>query len=324
MTIMTALIIVLALFFAVNMGGASFAASFAAPYGGKLIKGSKAGFLFIIFVILGSVLMGKNVSVTLGQKLMPQELISSEAIIIIFFSAGLSMFVSNLMKIPQSTSLVTVASIAGVGAYYRQLDLKTLCILIPFWILLPVFSYFLTYSIAGFIYPPRKRNFWIYERFINHQVRLKTLVIVMACYSAFAVGTNNVANVVGPLMGLTESLTLDNLLILFALIYGVGAFVFTEPIKTAGHKIIPLGLLTASIVSLVSGSLMLIASVFGIPQSFVMLKMGAIFAVSSLKDGRQSTFQKPLTKRILYTWSVNPIITFFISLGLASVIIGRG
>lgn len=318
---MTILIIVLALFFAVNMGGASFAASFAAPYGGKLIGRFKAGFLFIGFVVLGSFLLGKNVSMTLGQELMPQQLISSKAIIIIFFSAGLSMFISNLMQIPQSTSLVTVAAIAGVGAYYRQFNLNTLIYLIPFWILLPVFSYFLTHKIAGLIYPPRRQNFWVYERFVNHQEKLKAFVILMSCYSAFAVGTNNVANVVGPLMGLVETLTLNNLLILFAFIYGVGAFIFTEPIKTAGQKIIPLGLLTASIISMVSGTLMLVASAFGIPQSFVMLKMGAIFAVSSLKDGERSTFQKPLTKRILYTWTINPIVTFFVSLGLSYLII---
>ena len=319
---MTTLIIVLAIFFAVNMGGASFAASFAAPYGGKLIKRKNAGFLFIGFVVLGSALLGKNVSMTLGQELMPQQLIDSKAIIIIFFAAGLSMFVSNLMQIPQSTSLVTVAAICGVGVYYRQLDLKTLVYLIPFWILLPVFSYFLTRWMAGFIYPPRKKNFWIYERFINHRKKLRILVIVLACYSAFAVGTNNVANVVGPLMGSMEALTINQLLILFALVYGTGAFIFTEPIKTAGQKIIPLGLLTASIISLVSGTLMLFASAFGVPQSFVMLKMGAIFAVSSLKDEQQSTFQKPLTKRTLYAWTINPIITFFISLGLSTVIMG--
>jgi len=228
---MTILIIILAIFFALNMGGASFAASFAAPYGGKLIRSSRAGLLFVVFVILGSVLMGKNVSLTLSQELMPQELISSKAIVVIFLSAGLSMFISNLMKIPQSTSLVTVASIAGVGIYYGQLDLKTLNYLIPFWVLLPVFSYFLTHLIAGSIYPPRKKNFWIYERFINHQNKLKMFVVIMSCYGAFAVGTNNVANVVGPLMGSMKTLTLSNLLIIFAIIYGAGAFVFTEPIK---------------------------------------------------------------------------------------------
>jgi len=92
---MTFTIVLLALFFALNMGGASFAASFAAPYGGKIVSKQKAGLLFILFVVFGSVLLGENVSITLGRELMPPELMSSKAIAIIFFSAGLSMFVSN-------------------------------------------------------------------------------------------------------------------------------------------------------------------------------------------------------------------------------------
>ncbi len=316
------IVVFLAIFFALNMGGASFAASFAAAYGGKLIDQYKASLLFVIFVILGALLFGKNVSVTLGERIMPSDLISAKAIAVIFFSAGLSMFISNIMRIPQSTSLVTVAAIAGVGFYYGQLNLKTIYYLIPFWIVLPISSFLLTHWITGYIYPPRKINFWIYERFINHKQKLKTFVIVASCYNAFAVGTNNVANVAGPLMGSAGVYTLLDLLIFFAFAYGFGAFVFTGPIKTASHKIVPLGLLTASIISLVSGTLMISASAFGVPQSFVMLKMGAIFAVSSLKDGHGLTFNKPLTKRTLYTWTINPIITFFVSLGLSYITLG--
>ena len=55
---------------------------------------------------------------------------------------------------------------------------------------------------------------------------------------------------------------------------------------------------------------------------FFALNMGAIFAISSLKDGHGRTFDKPLTKRTLYTWTINPIITFFVSLGLSYVILG--
>lgn len=307
----------LAIFFSVNMGGASFAASFAAPFGGKLIKGYAAGFLFIGFVMLGAMAMGENVSITLGRKLIAPELIGPKAITVIFVSAGLSMFVSNMMRIPQSTSLVTVASIAGVGAYYGKVRFATLAFMVPFWVVLPVLSYYATHWITGLMYPPRKKNFWIYERFINHQGKLRAMVVAMSCYSAFAVGTNNVANVVGPLMGSMRDMTVMQLLILFAVLYGLGAFIFTEPIKTAGQKIVPLGLLTASVVSMVSGTLMIVASAFGVPQSFVMLKMGAIFAVASLKDGSTETFRKPMTKKTLYTWTINPIITFLISWGLS-------
>jgi phosphate/sulfate permease len=124
-------------------------------------------------------------------------------------------------------------------------------------------------------------------------------------------------------MGSLDAIPIRGLLIFFALIFGVGAFIFLGPIKTAGQKIIPLGLLSASIISLVSGTLVLFASTLGIPQSFVMLQMGAIFAVSSLKDGQNSTFAKSVTKKTLYTWAINPLITFFISLGISYVIIGQ-
>ena len=108
---MIVIILLLAMFFAMNMGGASFAASFAASYGGGFIKQGKAGVLFIVFVILGAVLLGQNVSLTLGRGIIPSDLITQKALIIIFLCAGLSMFSANLMKIPQSTSLVTVAAI---------------------------------------------------------------------------------------------------------------------------------------------------------------------------------------------------------------------
>ena len=314
------LIIILALFFTINMGGASFAASFAVAYGSKITSMIKAGLLFIFFVALGAILFGKNVSMTLGHEIMPSSLIDTKAIIIIFLSAGLSMFIANMMNIPQSTSLVTVAAIAGVGAHYGQVNLKTIYFLIPFWIVLPILSFIIARYLAGLIYPPRRENFWFYEKFVNHQKKLKRFVVLTSCYSAFSVGTNNVANVVGPMIAIGY-LPLVMALFVFSLVYGVGAFVFTGPLKTAGDKFVPLGLVTASIISLVSGTLMIMASVLGVPQSFVMLQMGAIIAISMVKHGKETTFSNPLTKKTFYTWSINPLLTFVMSFVIASIVL---
>ena len=312
-------ILLLAVFFTINMGGASFAASFAAAYGSKLINRRKAGLLFLTFVILGAVLLGSHVSRTLGRNIVEPSFLNEKALIVIFLAAGLSMFVSNLMRIPQSTSLVTVAAIAGLGAYFNSLNIKTLFFLIPFWILLPILSYVFTYVIAGYVYPPRKKNYWIYERLINQRRKLRNFVIVASCYNAFSVGTNNVANVVGPLVGhSTQNMLLA--LGVFAILYGLGSFTFNGPLKTAGDQIVPLGLTTASIISLVSGTLMIMASYFGVPQSFVMLQMGALFAVSSLKHGAEPTFKSDVARKTFYTWTINPIITFFVAFGLAWVL----
>lgn len=310
----------LAVFFALNMGGASFAASFSAPFGGKILNRFQAAVLFMLFVMLGAVVFGQKVSHTLGESLVPINLLDNRAVIVIFLSAGLSMFIANISNIPQSTSIVTVAVIAGVGLYYQQLNLKMVSLLIPMWLILPWASYLITHGIAGYVYPPRQGNFWIYQKFVNQRSKLRGFVIIASCYNAFSVGTNNVANVVGPLMGVSR-LNLVLLLLIFAGVYGAGAFLFSGPIKTAGQKIVPLGLLTASIISLVSGTLMLFASWVGIPQSFVMLQMGALFAVSSVKHGSDYTFENPLIRKTFYTWTVNPLITLLISYALSWLII---
>ena len=313
-------VLILAVFFAVNMGSASFAASFAAPYGGKILTRKKAAALFLFFVILGAIVYGEKVSVTLGKDIMSGSSIDNRALFVIFLSGGFSMYIANVMKIPQSTSLVTVAAIAGVGAYLGTLHLETILFFIPFWIIFPIASFLITKISAGYLYPPRKHNFWIYERFINQQDKLKVFVIVTSCYNAFSVGTNNVPNVAGPLMQ-HEGFSLLGLLAAFAMIYGAGAFIFTGPLKTAGSNIVPLGLMTASIISLVSGSLMLFASFLGIPQSFVMLQMGAIFAIATLKHGPEVTFDNPLTRKTFYTWTINPIITFGVSYLISKIVI---
>lgn len=304
------------------MGGASFAASFAAGYGGKIITHLRANILFILFVILGSVTCGKNVTMTLANDIIPVQFMTDTALVIIFASAGLGMFIANIMNIPQSTSLVTVAAIAGVGAYFKILSIKTLLYFLPFWILLPVICYLITHRLTNYFYPPRKSNFWVYEKFVNQEHKLKFFVIITACYSAFSVGSNNVANVAAPYLAYSK-LTMPFLLFLFAIVYGLGGFIFTGPIKTAGQKIVPLGLLTASVISLVSGTMMLLASYLGIPQSFVMLKMGSLFAVSTLKHGSELTFSNPITQKTFYTWTINPLIVFLLSYALSGLLFIR-
>ncbi|MCQ9208208.1 MAG: anion permease [Omnitrophica bacterium] len=311
-------LILLVIFFALNMGGSNFGASFAAAQGGRIIKQDKARVLFIIFVFLGAISIGRPVAETLANKIIPPELISFDKVLIILISATLSLFIANLLNVPQSTSLVTVGAILGIGLYFRQVYTDTFLRLAPFWVLLPVAGYSLTYLLARLVYPPRKSNFWIYEKLVNHRKRLKTFVIVASCYNAFSIGTNNVANAVGPLAG-ANIIGMALGLALVAPVFGLGSLVFHGPLKTASEKIVPLGLLTATIICLVTGTLMITASIFGVPQSFVMIKVASLLAISGIKNGHKTTFANPLTKKIYLSWIVTPIMAVIISYLLAGV-----
>jgi len=294
------------------MGGSNFAASFAAAYGGKIVTKRRAQLLFIVFAFLGAVSIGYPVTNTIGNKIIPHDLIGLDTALIILISATISLSIANRLHVPQSTSLVAVGSILGVGLYFGKVYSKTFLYLVPFWVLLPVLGYVLTYFLGKVVYPPRKSNFWIYEKLVNHKNRLKTFVIIASCYNAFSVGTNNVANAVGPLAGAGIISGMLGL-VLIAPIFGLGSFVSTGALKTTSRKIVPIGLFTATIVCLITGTLIILASVFGIPQSFVMIKVACLFAVGGVKNGQRTTFSNPITKKTYITWAVTPIIAIVIS-----------
>ena len=139
------LLIFVVIFFAMNMGASGIAPSFAAIWGGKLIRKKHALILFTIFVIFGAMALGKNVSLTLGKHLIPGEFLSFEVALIILGSACFSLFLANTLKIPQSTSQVTVGAVVGAGLYFRHLNTATLLFkILPMWFILPLLSYGLT------------------------------------------------------------------------------------------------------------------------------------------------------------------------------------
>lgn len=311
----------LVVFFAVNMGASGIAPSFAAVYGAKLIRKNKAVILFSIFVVLGAIVLGRNVSLTLGKSLLPQEFLSFNTALIIIFSASLSLFLANILKIPQSTSQVTVGAITGAGLYFQHFYFKTLIFkIIPMWFVLPALAYSLTFLLYRIIYPARPGNLHILEKLFVHDQKLKITGILVSCYVAFAIGANNVANAVGPLSG-AGIVNIIPGLIMVAPIFGIGAGLLGKGnLETAGKEIVPLGLPSSNIVSFVTATLLIFASILGIPQSLVQLNMCSIFAVSSLKNGHKVTIDSHVAKKTFIIWAITPLLSVAISYFLLFVV----
>lgn len=309
---MEIIIYILAGFFAINMGAPSFAGSFSTAYGSNVIGRLWGGVLFLGFALLGALLLGDKVAATLSKGIVPTEFITIHSVIIILFSATLSLFVANLMKIPQSTSMSTIAAIAGVGMFYHHVAWGKIQHLALWWFISALISYGTIFLLTRYVYPPRKRNFWVYEKIVNHKERLKWFVILTSCYKAFAQGSNNVANAVGPL---SSSGLIDVTwgLFIMGIFFGLGAFGFSGPLKTSSHNIVPLGLLTATIINVVVGTMTIGASKLGIPFPTVIIYTVAIFAIGSIKEGVVTTIESPVTQKAFFTWCINPVLTFGVS-----------
>lgn len=298
----------------VNMGASGIAPSFAAANGSRLIDKKRILALFTIFVFLGAIILGRNVSLTLGKNLLPKEFLSFSTTLIIIFSASLSLFLANLLKIPQSTSQVTVGAITGAGLYFRHLYLRTLFLkIIPIWIILPLLAYFFTFILYRQIYPPKHGNLHLYEKIFTHEKKLKLVSILVSCYVAFAIGSNNVANAVGPLYGAGIIGILPGL-VLLSPFFGLGAWLMGKgPLETAGKEIVPLGLFSSALVSFVTATLLIFASILGVPQSLVQLNLCSIFAVSSLKNGHKYTLDLHIARKTMLIWVITPLISVLVS-----------
>ncbi|MCL5986515.1 MAG: anion permease [Actinobacteria bacterium] len=311
------------IFFAMNMGASGIAPSFAALYGGKLISYIKAALLYAVFVIGGGVLLGHNVVRTLSGKLISTNSMTVDVALIILFSASMGLFVANLVYIPQSTSWTTVFAIAGAGLGLNQFKFKTMITILPYWILLPIVSFALTYFLYRIIYPPRQSNLNIYRILFCNEKKVRGLALASSCYIALAIGSNNVANAVGPITGAKLVSPVVGLAAI-APFFGLGGLLFGKKnMLTIGREIAPLGLISSSLVSIVTASLLIFASLMGIPQSLVQLGTASVFAIGTVKNGGIRTFKSTSSRKIFLTWIITPFIAFWVAFILVKVFLGR-
>lgn len=316
------LLIASVIFFAMNMGGSGIAPSFASTYGANLISRKKAAILFFGFVILGALTLGNRVVTTLSSGLLPKTFFTPQVALIILICAAVSLFAANVLKVPQSTSWVTVFATFGAALYFNSLNAATTLKMIGLWFVLPLIGFFITLLFFRGIYPPRSANFWFYEKVHSWKKPIQYLALASSCYVAFAIGANNVANAVGPLAGANLIAPLLGL-ILIAPLFGLGGWVIKDrTMKTIGKEIVPLGLITSTIVSFITASLLVVASFLGFPQSLVQLNALAIMAVGTVKHEHVLAAREEAVQKTFLVWLVAPILAGGLSFSLL-VLLGR-
>ena len=303
----------LAIIFAVNMGCSGTAPSFASAYGSKILNHKWIALLFTIFVIFGSAVLGQRVVKTLSKGLIPQDLITPEIALTILLSACIALVFANILKIPQSTSQVTVLAVVGIGLFYGSINARTFMIMLPIWIILPLASLCFAFILGKYVH---KR---IARKLESKETLLKFFVIATCCYVAFGIGSNNVANAAAPLVA-AETMRGNVAVLLLAPFFGVGSFFLgSRVLKTVGTKITELNLISASLVSIVTGTLLICASVVGIPQSLVQMNTIAIIGIGLANHGAERAKKKMIGKIVL-VWLIAPVLSLLISLALVAML----
>ncbi|MCM3789351.1 anion permease [Domibacillus indicus] len=309
----------IALFFAMNIGASGTAASMGAAYGASAIKKRAALILVSIAAFLGAVLGGGEVVKTIGKGIIPSDLLTVKIVIIILLGATLTLFVSNLLGIPLSTSEVTVGAVVGVGLAYHRLFTDQLLVILLFWVIVPIASFIITFVAGKMISRAEKR--WPQLKGQGKWAKwLSILLILGGCWEAFSAGMNNVANAVGPLIGAGIMATNSGLW-LGALFVSIGALLMgSRVLETNAKKITKLSLLEGSAISFTGGTLVVVASVFGLPIPLTQVTTCGILGVGAAQGGF-GIFQKGIIKRILLIWVISPLFSIVVSYFLINLLV---
>jgi len=305
--------LLLAILFAINMGCSGTAPSFAPAYGSGILSHKKVALLFTLFVLIGAFSIGGRVAKTIGKGIVTQESINIEAVLIILFAACIALVIANIIKVPQSTSQATVLAVVGIGLFHGNLKFDIFLLILPMWLILPILSFILAYLLGRFAY---QKVLSIFEK---REWMLSVFTVGACCYVAFGIGSNNVANAVGPLVG-ADVIDSQLAILILAPCFGIGSLLIGERVlRTIGKDLTELDLTRASLICMVTGTLLVFASIMGIPQSLVQLNAMAILGVGLANGGKRNIHNGTLWK-IAKVWAIAPIIALVISFSLLSIV----
>ncbi|WP_458412805.1 inorganic phosphate transporter [Schinkia sp. CFF1] len=312
--------LLIALFFAINIGASGAAASISVAYGSGAIASKKKALLLCgIAILAGAALGGSEVVKTIGSGIIPQSILSEQIVLIILSSAALSLFIANLLGIPLSTSEITVGAVVGVGVAYQALYINNILVIISFWVIIPAIAFGLAVIVGKIIAKVENK----YRKTIlqaKSQKVISIFVIIIGFFEAFSAGMNNVANAIGPLVG-ADLIPMKIGTLLGGIFVALGAILLGgNVLQTNAKRITKFSLLEGGAISSTGAFLVILSSIYGLPVPLTQVTSTAIMGIATAQKGA-NTLNKNIVLKIIKVWLVSPIFSLVISYGLVKIIV---
>lgn len=297
-----------AIFLGWSLGTNDAANVFGTAVATRSVKYRMAVILTAIFVILGAIINGRPGINTL-DSITPQNLLSA---FVVSISAGIVVIVMSFLKLPVSTSQAVIGGILGVGFVNHNIEWHRLVKVGVCWVSTPIGAaiiafllYFIFRPLINKITNPIKRN-----------NILKIGLIIAGSCGAYALGANNVANVIGVFVGegngMLNPLTAT---IIGGSAIAFGTFTYSKKVMyTVGKNLVVLDSFTAFIAVLAEAITVYIYALIGVPVSTSQAIIGAVLGIGILKGIR--TIRKKTLRNILLGWVATPVVAAIVSFGM--------
>ena len=165
---------------------------FGTAVGSRMVRFRTAAILCSIFVIMGAVISGAGASHTLG-KLGAVNAVAGA--FVVAFAAAMSVYLMTLARYPVSTSQAIVGAIVGWNLFSGSpTDSNTLTKIVTTWIACPVLSGIIA-IVSYKVVTASILKFKVHMFTLDEMTRYG--LIIVGIFGSFALGANNIANVVG-------------------------------------------------------------------------------------------------------------------------------
>jgi sulfate permease len=304
---------------AMNVGGNNSAAEMGPAFGAGVRSKQEAIALIAVFSMLGALTAGTHVVHTIGSGIMPGAILEkhSGAVVIILLSASTIIALANYLRVPVATSHAMVGSVVGMGLYYGSINWEKVGVIVVWWLITPMASLLISYLLGRHVHARLAR--WLADLPAQRAVQIcyRGFITLSGCYMAFSAGSNSLAKAVGPVVG-AGILSSTWAAVLGGLGMALGALLVGHRLlHTVGRGITPLDPLKASLVELVSGTIILTSSYAGVPVSLAEIVTCSVIGFSCAHAGIKTTAQNKHVRTIYKLWPACPLATAVTSFSIA-------
>ncbi len=243
------LLVIAGLYMAWNIGANDLANAMGTSVGSGALSLKQVIIVAGVFEFLGAVMFGKRVTSTIAKGIIPVDSIKmiDPHIVVIgmlaaILAAGFWITLATFYNLPVSTTHSIVGAVLGFGlvtAYQGLISLSSidwgmLVKIVGSWLVSPVLGAVLAYIIFSII---RILFLQKTDHPYNIEKKFVKLQILTACYIAFAHGSNDVANAVGPLYAGLDALGAVNTVVPIW-VMAVGGLGMVIGLATWGYRVI--------------------------------------------------------------------------------------
>lgn len=307
------------LYMAWNIGANDLANAMGTTIGIGTLRLKQAMLLGGVVSFSGAVLFGSRVTETVAKGIVPISLIDSHSIMLgalaATLAAGIWITFATYLHLPVSTSHSIVGGMLGFGlvSVYKgtigmgDIAWVVLLKIVASWFLSPVAG-----GVAAFLLFMTIRR--LLERMddpLRADKPLRFLEVVASCWVIFALGSNDVANAIGPLSAALGAVGTE--LPIWILAFGgfgivLGMFTWGyRIIETIGKKITELTPASAFAAQFGAAATVLVCSSFGMPVSTTHTMVGSVVGVGLA--GGLNAVDLSIIRKIIFSWVLTvPIV----------------